>query len=215
MLKVNDQSQVRLAGREGGQWTLEFDEEPDLDQLGRAPLPPYVRRTPDASDLERYQTVYAANDGAIAAPTAGLHFTPDILAKLNTRRLTLHVGTGTFKPIKCDNVDDHEIDSEVYEIPEPPDGRVVAVGTTTCRALESWARTGKTSGSTDLYIRDPFEFKVVDTLLTNFHVPRSTLLMLVCAFAGHERMMEAYEEAVREKYRFYSYGDAMLIMKDS
>ncbi len=211
-LRVDDRAWARLAAKEGDRWTLEFDLEPDLPRLGRAPLPPYIRRAAGERDLERYQTVYAARDGSIAAPTAGLHFTPEILAGLRIRRLTLHVGVGTFKPVKCDEVDDHRMEAEYYEIPEPPAGRVAAVGTTTCRALESWARTGRTSGWTDLFIRPPFEFRAVKALLTNFHLPRSTLLMLVCAFAGRERILAAYEEAVRERYRFFSYGDAMLIL---
>ena len=214
-LKVEDRRHVRIEGKEGDRWILEFDEEPDLTRLGRAPLPPYIRREPTPADRERYQTVYARAEGSIAAPTAGLHFTPEILSGLRTKRLALHVGLGTFKPVKCDEVEDHRMEEEYYELPEPPAGPVAAVGTTTCRALESWASTGRTSGWTDLFIHPPFEFKTVRTLITNFHVPRSTLLMLVCAFAGRERILTAYEEAVRMKYRFFSYGDAMLIMKPS
>ncbi len=211
-LKVGDRSHVRLAEKQEDHWTLEFDEEPDLERLGKPPLPPYIRRPAGPDDAARYQTVYAAHEGAIAAPTAGLHFTPEILAQLSTKRLTLHVGVGTFRPLKCENIEDHRMHAEAYEIPEPPQGKVAAVGTTTCRALETWARTGKTSGMTDLFITPGFEFKVVKALVTNFHVPKSTLLMLVCAFAGRERILAAYEEAVREKYRFFSYGDAMLIL---
>jgi S-adenosylmethionine:tRNA ribosyltransferase-isomerase len=180
--------------------------------MGKPPLPPYIKRPADWGDDTRYQTVFAAKEGSIAAPTAGLHFTPELLAKLNTRRITLHVGLGTFKPVKAENVEDHKMHAEYYEIPEAPQGKVVAVGTTTCRTLETWARTGKLSGWTDLFVTPGFEFKVVKSLVTNFHVPKSTLLMLVCALAGRERILDAYAEAVREKYRFFSYGDAMLIL---
>ncbi len=211
-LRVDDRSFARIAAKEDDRWILEFDREPDLDRLGRVPLPPYIRRPADARDLERYQTVYAARDGSIAAPTAGLHFTREILSRLRVRTLTLHVGMGTFKPVRVEDVSDHRMEAEYYEIPEPPEGKVAAVGTTTCRALESWARTGLRSGWTDLFIHPPFEFRAVGALLTNFHLPRSTLLMLVCAFAGRERIMAAYEEAIRRRYRFFSYGDAMLIL---
>jgi S-adenosylmethionine:tRNA ribosyltransferase-isomerase len=211
-LRVEERSWARIVEKEGDRWILEFDEEPDLARLGRPPLPPYIRRAAEPRDWERYQTVFAAKEGSIAAPTAGLHFTPEILAQLRTRRLTLHVGVGTFKPVKVEKIEDHRMEAEYFEIPEPPEGPVAAVGTTTCRALETWARTGRTSGWTDLFIRPPFEFKAVKALLTNFHLPRSTLLMLVCAFAGREFVLAAYEEAVRERYRFFSYGDAMLIL---
>jgi S-adenosylmethionine:tRNA ribosyltransferase-isomerase len=203
---------VLLAGKEEDHWILEFDEEPDLNALGKPPLPPYIKRPADRDDVARYQTVYASRDGSIAAPTAGLHFTPEILAKLNTRKVTLHVGLGTFKPVKAERTEDHRMHAEAYEIAEPPQEKVVAVGTTTCRALETWAHTGKTSGWTDLFITPGFEFKAVKSLVTNFHVPKSTLLMLVCALAGRERILDAYAEAVRRKYRFFSYGDAMLIL---
>jgi len=203
---------VLLTGKEEDRWILEFDQEPDLKTLGRPPLPPYIKRPADWGDDTRYQTVYAAQEGSIAAPTAGLHFTPELLAKLDTRRITLHVGLGTFKPVKVENTEDHRMHPETFEIPEPPTGKVVAVGTTTCRALETWARTGRTSGSTDLFITPGYEFKAVKSLVTNFHVPKSTLLMLVCALAGRERILAAYAEAVKQKYRFFSYGDAMLIL---
>jgi S-adenosylmethionine:tRNA ribosyltransferase-isomerase len=210
-LKVDDRSRALIAAKEGDRWVLEFDREPDLARLGRPPLPPYIRRPADDRDLERYQTVYAARDGSIAAPTAGLHFTPGILAGLRTKAVTLHVGVGTFKPVNVEDVEAHRMEAEYFEIPDPPSGRVAVVGTTACRALETWALTGKTSGWTDLFIHPPFEFRAVRTLVTNFHLPRSTLLMLVCALAGRERILAAYEEAVRERYRFFSYGDAMLI----
>jgi S-adenosylmethionine:tRNA ribosyltransferase-isomerase len=205
-------ARVLLASRQEDFWVLEFDEEPDLDAIGETPLPPYIRRPANGADRERYQTVFATKEGSIAAPTAGLHFTPEILARLTTKRITLHVGVGTFKPIRSENIEDHRMDPEAYEISEPPEGKVVAVGTTTCRTLETWARTGRKAGWTDLFITPGFEFKVVRALVTNFHLPRSTLLLLVCAFAGRERILAAYEEAVREKYRFFSYGDAMLIL---
>jgi S-adenosylmethionine:tRNA ribosyltransferase-isomerase len=211
-LEDPDGAVALLSAKDEDHWTLEFDREPDLARRGEVPLPPYIRRPPDARDAERYQTVYADRDGSVAAPTAGLHFTPELLSRLRVRRLTLHVGVGTFKPVKAEDVDSHRMHPEAYEIPEPPDGPVAAVGTTTCRALETWARTGKTSGWTDLFLRPPCEFKAVKALLTNFHLPRSTLLMLVCAFAGRERVLAAYEEAVRERYRFFSYGDAMLVL---
>jgi S-adenosylmethionine:tRNA ribosyltransferase-isomerase len=212
VLKGADGALATLAAKDEDLWTIDFDREPDLARLGEVPLPPYIRRRPDGRDAERYQTVYAAREGSVAAPTAGLHFTPELLGRLRTKRVTLHVGPGTFKPVKAEDVDSHRMHPEAYEIPEPPEGPVAAVGTTTCRALETWARTGKTAGWTDLFIRPPFEFKAVKALLTNFHLPKSTLLMLVCAFAGRERVLAAYEEAVREGYRFFSYGDAMLIL---
>ncbi len=211
-LRIDDRLWARLAAKDEDQWTLEFDAEPDLDRLGRPPLPPYIRREPDDRDRERYQTVFARHEGSVAAPTAGLHFTPEILSRLRTRCVTLHVGVGTFRPVKVEDVEDHRMEPEYYEVPEPPGGPVAAVGTTTCRALETWARTGLRSGWTDLFVHPPFEFKAVKALVTNFHLPRSTLLMLVCAFAGRERTLAAYEEAIREGYRFFSYGDAMLIL---
>ncbi|MBI2901397.1 MAG: tRNA preQ1(34) S-adenosylmethionine ribosyltransferase-isomerase QueA [Planctomycetes bacterium] len=220
-LKVGEREWARIAGKEADRWVLEFDSDPEaiVAARGRMPLPPYIRREADDRDRERYQTVYAAKEGAIAAPTAGLHFTPEILARLPcpVARLTLHVGTGTFKPVKCENVEEHVLDPERFEIPDETVAavrrarRVVAVGTTVCRTLETWARTGETSGTSGLFIHPPFEFKVVGALLTNFHLPKSTLLMLVCAFAGRERVLAAYAEAIERGYRFFSYGDAMLL----
>src|SRR6185295_8836216 len=148
---------VFLSEKDGDHWTLVFDEEPELKVLGKPPLPPYIKRPADWGDDLRYQTVYAAKDGSIAAPTAGLHFTPEILAKLHTKRITLHVGLGTFKPVKVEKTEDHVMHPEYYEIPDPPAGKVVAVGTTTCRTLETWARNGKASGWTDLFITPGFE----------------------------------------------------------
>ena len=222
VLRLEDGSACTLGNRRGEAWEVEFERALEtVERLGRAPLPPYIKRAPDSSDLERYQTVYAERPGSIAAPTAGLHFTQDLLHRITASgvavaKVTLHVGTGTFKPVRAEEVEDHRMEPERYEIPEATlraiekADRVVSVGTTTCRTLEAWARSGKAAGETDLFIRPPFEFQVVDALLTNFHLPKSTLLMLVCAFAGRERTLAAYAEAVKEKYRFFSYGDASL-----
>ncbi|HYH45037.1 MAG TPA: tRNA preQ1(34) S-adenosylmethionine ribosyltransferase-isomerase QueA [Thermoanaerobaculia bacterium] len=208
-------------------YRLRFSEpvEPHLDRLGHIPLPPYIHRPDEESDRDRYQTVFARTPGAIAAPTAGLHFSERLLdeiaaAGIGIARVTLHVGIGTFKPVSAERVEDHRMDRERYEVGEETaeairrtrenGGRIVAVGTTVVRTLESSAGAAG-SGSTELFITPGFRFRVVDVLLTNFHLPRSTLLMLVSAFAGRERVLAAYEEAIREGYRFYSYGDAMLV----
>jgi S-adenosylmethionine:tRNA ribosyltransferase-isomerase len=190
------------------------DVRPFLAEHGAAPLPPYIKRTrPNPVDLLRYQTVYAAHPGAVAAPTAGLHFTPEMLGQLPHTFITLHVGIGTFRPVKAENVEEHKMHAERFSIPAKAKAaidaskRVVAVGTTVVRALESTSE-----GSTDIFIRPPFEFRVVDVLLTNFHLPKSTLLMLVSAFASRDLILRAYREAVRERYRFFSYGDCMLIL---
>ncbi|MBI1876080.1 MAG: tRNA preQ1(34) S-adenosylmethionine ribosyltransferase-isomerase QueA [Acidobacteria bacterium] len=202
-----------------------------IDAIGHVPLPPYIKRADALDDRTRYQTVYAGARGSVAAPTAGLHFTDDMLASLERRgvehaSLTLHVGYGTFKPVRVERVEDHEIDPEPFELSSSAASavnramdegrRVLAVGTTTTRALETAARAdGRVMAgrsTTDLFIYPGFEFRVVGALLTNFHLPRSSLLMLVAAFAGRERVLAAYCEAVREQYRFYSYGDAMLIL---
>jgi S-adenosylmethionine:tRNA ribosyltransferase-isomerase len=224
------------AGDEGdGRRRLRFSEpvEPHLDRLGHVPLPPYVKRPDEAADRQRYQTVWARRPGAIAAPTAGLHFDEGLLGRLREAGIeiaavTLHVGIGTFKPVTAALVHEHRMERERYEVPEATAAavaraqaegrRVVAVGTTVVRTLEGAAAAGGTevlpvpagAGATDLFIVPGFRFRVVDALLTNFHLPRSTLLMLVAAFAGRERVLTAYGEAVREGYRFYSYGDAML-----
>lgn len=191
-------------------------------KYGAVPLPPYIQRPPTAADRERYQTVYAKHDGSVAAPTAGLHFTPELLDRLRDRGVTiapldLHVGPGTFKPVETDDLAAHPMHPEVFDVPaetaaiikrKRAEGCAVwAVGTTVVRALESPSR-----GETSLFIHPPYDFKVVDRLVTNFHLPRSTLLMLVCAFGGYERVMGAYREAVKNGYRFYSYGDAMAII---
>jgi S-adenosylmethionine:tRNA ribosyltransferase-isomerase len=204
-----------------------LDAQATVAKYGEVPLPPYIRRPPTAADRERYQTVYAAHDGSVAAPTAGLHFTPEVLEQVRAKEvavtsLDLHVGPGTFKPVEVDDLAAHPMHPEAYEIPETTAAIVNerkglwAVGTTVVRALESAAgERGKVRagpGETSLFIYPPYEFKVVDRLLTNFHLPRSTLLMLVCAFGGYAAVMAAYREAVRAGYRFYSYGDAMVIV---
>ena len=194
-----------------GRWRLWLDGEPD----GEAPLPPYI--TEPLDDPERYQTVYAEPEGSAAAPTAGLHFTPELLAKLDVERVTLHVGLDTFRPITADDLADHEIHSERYQVaPEAwkrihAAKRVLAVGTTTVRVLESLARGAPLAGRTDLFITPGFEFLRTGALLTNFHLPGSTLLALVMAFAGVEETHRLYELAIAEGYRFYSFGDAMLV----
>jgi S-adenosylmethionine:tRNA ribosyltransferase-isomerase len=231
--------QARLLGRDGDEWTVEFeapaaDPEELLLRLGRMPLPPYIKR-PEQSrtpvdDVERYQTVYARRPGAVAAPTAGLHFSDELLSSLQARGvglqyLTLHVGLGTFLPVRAERIEEHRMHDEWYELPDATaaaiaaaresGGKVVAVGTTVARTLE-WCSSGADlprpgSGRCDLFIYPGYRFKAIDMLLTNFHLPCSTLLMLVSAFAGRERVLGAYAEAIAEGYRFYSYGDAMLI----
>ena len=198
-----------------------------IERFGAIPLPPYLRRAALPEDRDWYQTVYATEPGAVAAPTAGLHLTSSTLAELERRgveraAITLHVGPGTFKPVKVERVEDHRLDAERYVLPEPTvraiertrarGGRVVAVGTTVVRCLEAAASGGLRAGrgETDLFIQPGYRFQVVDLLLTNFHLPRSTLLMLVAAFAGKERVLAAYREAIESAYRFYSYGDAMV-----
>jgi len=195
-----------------GRWRLRLHGEP----AGEAPLPPYI--TEPLADPDRYQTVYAREQGSAAAPTAGLHFTPELLARLDVERVTLHVGLDTFRPLSTENVEDHVMHGERYEVPESSWKRiqaaetVLAVGTTTTRVLETLARGGPLAGRTELFITPGFEFRRVDHLLTNFHLPRSTLLALVMAFAGVEETRRLYRLAVREGYRFYSFGDAMLIL---
>jgi S-adenosylmethionine:tRNA ribosyltransferase-isomerase len=214
-----------------------MDAQAVMERYGAVPLPPYIHRAPEPDDAERYQTVYAKVDGSVAAPTAGLHFTEEILAAVRARGVTvsdvvLHVGPGTFKPVEVEDPAAHVMHAEWYEIPEATaslvndakarGARAWAVGTTACRVLETAAASAATaapagvvaagSGWTDLFIYPPYEFRVVDALLTNFHLPRSTLLMLVAAFAGHTHTMAAYQEAIRERYRLYSYGDAMAVV---
>ena len=222
-LVVGDGVQVRVESREGDLYSVLFSEDiaQVLERCGAVPLPPYIEHAPGQADEERYQTVYAAKPGAVAAPTAGLHFETSTLEAIEARgalvaKVTLHVGAGTFQPVRVDTVEAHHLHSEHYSIPPETmrslqSRRVLCVGTTSLRALESAARSGKLEGDTDLFIYPGFEFKVVKRLLTNFHLPRSTLLMLVSAFAGKERILEAYHHAIHERYRFFSYGDAMLI----
>jgi S-adenosylmethionine:tRNA ribosyltransferase-isomerase len=206
---------------EDGDRIIRLDAPIDFSRIGELPLPPYIGRDAEGLDSDRYQTIYASRAGAIAAPTAGLHFTPSILERLNHAFVTLHVGIGTFKPVKTEVVTDHRMHREEFEVQMDAAARInqaariLAVGTTTVRTLESLMRSkGKISagrGSTDIFIYPPFEFQRVNCMLTNFHLPKSTLLMLVAAFAGKDFMLEAYQEAIREKYRFFSYGDCMLI----
>jgi S-adenosylmethionine:tRNA ribosyltransferase-isomerase len=195
-----------------GRWRLRLEGAP----AGEAPLPPYIHEP--LADPERYQTVYAEREGSAAAPTAGLHFTPDLLGRLDVERVTLHVGLDTFRPLSVDVVEEHPLHSERYEVaPEAWErirtaARVLAVGTTTVRVLESLARGAPLSGRTELFVTPGFEFRRVDSLLTNFHLPRSTLLALVMAFAGVDETRRLYRSAIEERYRFYSFGDAMLLL---
>ncbi len=242
-LRLADAFDVEVTGRDGEFFVLALptDEPRDFWQLtdayGLLPLPPYITHTPDADDETRYQTVYAAHPGAVAAPTAGLHFDEAMFAQLKakdieTAAVTLHVGAGTFQPVRVENLDKHVMHHEWYHLPEATvaaitacrarGGKVVAVGTTSLRALESAAKQqGIEAGGllhadsreTDLFIRPGYEFKVVDRLITNFHLPKSTLLMLVSAFAGYETMRSAYQHAIEARYRFFSYGDAMLLTR--
>ena len=224
---------VTVLGREREFFHLRFDSAESvsalLEQYGQLPLPPYITHPANAEDEERYQTVYACQPGSVAAPTAGLHFDDAMFAALRAQgvqlaRLTLHVGAGTFQPVRVDNVRDHVMHSERYVIPpatveavmqaRAKGGRIIAVGTTSLRALESAAQQGKLSageGETNIFITPGYHFNVADVLLTNFHLPKSTLLMLVCAFGGMSTMLAAYRHAVEQQYRFFSYGDAMLI----
>jgi len=219
---------------EGECWQISFDPNERfaewLDAYGTVPLPPYIKRQADAGDRERYQTVFAASRGAVAAPTAGLHFTEELLDKVRMRGvgiapLTLHVGLGTFLPVRCEDLSQHKMHLERYRIPDATadaifntkqhGGRVIALGTTTARALEYAASEGGVvpagEGQADIFITPGYKFKVLDGLITNFHLPKSTLLMLVSAFAGKSRLFNAYDKAVRCGFRFFSYGDAMFI----
>jgi S-adenosylmethionine:tRNA ribosyltransferase-isomerase len=232
-----------LEGTEGGSWLAKLMFDADLfeilEQLGKIPLPPYIRREPEPQDKDRYQTIYAKEKGAVAAPTAGLHFTPKLLKEIEEKGIhkipiTLHVGWDSFRPVRVDDPKNHRLESEYFEIDQSSADRInqikgngkriVAVGTTTVRALETAVEDPPTaddsephrirakSGWTKKYIYPPYEFKVVDCLITNFHLPRSTLLLLVSAFATKELILKAYQEAIKQRYRFYSYGDAMLII---
>lgn len=234
--QVADVIQVAVAAREGEFFRLRFEgDEPVeavLERYGKLPLPPYIAHAADAGDEERYQTVFAREHGAVAAPTAGLHFDHAMLDALRAKGVqlvyvTLHVGAGTFQPVRAEHVEDHVMHSERYCVPQvtvdairqakASGGRVIAAGTTSLRALESAAAGGELiagSGETCIFITPGYRFKVVDVLLTNFHLPRSTLLMLVCAFGGMDKMLAAYRHAVEKEYRFFSYGDAMLIERE-
>jgi len=210
----------------GGERVLRFFAPLDVDAMGEMPLPPYIRKRRGVlgesehapEDFERYQTVYARQVGSVAAPTAGLHFTPELLARYPHAFVTLHVGLGTFRPVKTEFLADHDMHEETYSIPDGFEaayeaaGRVIAVGTTSARVLEAAPHLRKSGGRTRIFIHPPYEFKRVDALLTNFHLPHSTLLMLVSAMVGREKLLELYREAVGQKYRFFSYGDAMLIL---
>lgn len=234
-LIFNDEYEAQVDGREGEFYLVRFTSDTDivhiLEQIGRIPLPPYIVRGDESLDKERYQTVYARHHGAVAAPTAGLHFDDMLLSELQQRRvntafITLHVGAGTFQPVRAQDIHQHRMHKEWMtlsadtiehiENTKRAGKRVIAVGTTTVRCLETAALSGQLrpfQGDTDIFITPGFQFNVVDALLTNFHLPQSTLLMLVCAFAGYDTVMAAYRHAVQEQYRFFSYGDAMLINK--
>ena len=234
-LLLENGNRLRVIGRQNEFYVLQAGEQSSLteilEQLGHMPLPPYIRRVDEPQDRDRYQTVYARHAGAVAAPTAGLHFTPGMLQAVKGRGcetgfVTLHVGAGTFQPVRVESIEEHRMHSEYFEIDadlcERVDrvrragGRIIAVGTTTVRVLETAGRSGELAprhGETDIFISPGFRFRIVDALLTNFHLPESTLLMLVCAFAGTDTVLAAYQHAVREKYRFFSYGDAMFITK--
>jgi len=214
----------------GPLFRFRFSDEPHalMAAHGHVPLPPYIEHGDTAEDERRYQTVFARHPGAVAAPTAALHFDEALLDQLAARgvqraSVTLHVGAGTFQPVKVDNIAEHVMHAEWYDVPEATQraiaetrargGRVVAVGTTTVRTLESWARSGQPQGDTQIFITPGFAFQVVDVLITNFHLPKSTLMMLVSAFAGYEHVMALYRHAIEQGYRFFSYGDAMLLQR--
>lgn len=230
LLFFETEAEVRGFDEKAGLWRVSFKNGPRYKEAGRIPLPPYIRREPEESDKIRYQTVFAGVEGAIAAPTAGLHFTDKLLAEIRekgveTRFITLHTGPGTFMPVRVTDVRDHKMHGERYSIDnstfdaikkaKQEGRRVIAVGTTSTRALEAAFRDFDApvlSGTTDIFIYPGFRFRVIDGLLTNFHLPGSTLIMLVAAFAGRERVLAAYQEAVERGYRFFSYGDALLII---
>jgi S-adenosylmethionine:tRNA ribosyltransferase-isomerase len=231
---LEDGSFIRPIERHGSLWKLELLGDASLmdvlHAIGHMPLPPYLDREDERSDQQRYQTVYAKNDGSVAAPTAGLHFDQPILTKLKNKGVkiayvTLHVGAGTFQPVRTDNILDHTMHSEVIDVPaetvalieqtKATSKRVIAIGTTAVRSLESAAQSGVLKpyqGETAIFIYPGYHFKVIDGMLTNFHLPESTLLMLISAFAGREKVMQAYQQAIEQRYRFFSYGDSMLIL---
>jgi S-adenosylmethionine:tRNA ribosyltransferase-isomerase len=234
VLRMDGAFTATLDGRwpdeNGALFRFTFSDDPYalMERHGHVPLPPYIEHADTPDDASRYQTVFARVPGAVAAPTAALHFDEAVLAALDARgvrraSVTLHVGAGTFQPVKTENIAQHRMHSEWYAIPPATieaiartralGGRIVAIGTTTVRTLESWAASSQASGDTSIFITPGFGFRVVDRLVTNFHLPKSTLLMLVSAFAGYEHVMSLYAHAVRERYRFFSYGDAMLLAR--
>ncbi len=234
LINLDGGAVCRVIERENDLFRLQFETEQTLLDLladiGHIPLPPYIERADDSDDLERYQTVFAKQAGAVAAPTAGLHFDQAALDKLDAKGIakafvTLHVGSGTFQPVRADDLADHVMHKEFYQVSQATvdavqqararGGRVVAIGTTAVRALESASRSGNLQagfGDTDLFITPGYQFKSVDAMLTNFHLPESTLLMLISAFAGYDAVMQAYQHAIQQQYRFFSYGDAMVII---
>jgi len=224
-LKVGGTTGTVVEVMENGDRIIRWDQAVDLEKHGHLALPHYIGRDDDEADQERYQTVYAKQEGAIAAPTAGLHFTTEILSRIDHDFITLHVGVGTFRPVSVDDIEEHVMHSERYAVTQESADkinaakRVIAVGTTVTRVLESLAsdtnrisQNAAMTGETDIFLHPPYKFKAVNALLTNFHLPQSTLIMLVSAFAGRELTLEAYRLAVAEKYRFYSYGDCMLLL---
>jgi len=228
--QVGETFPIEMIGYDGRFYEVRFPEDVFslLERFGELPLPPYIEHQPDSEDAQRYQTVVAKNPGAVAAPTAGLHFDEPILKQLKTlgvkqATVTLHVGAGTFTPVREEDLSKHRMHYEWFSIPQATldaitktqsnGGRVIAVGTTSLRALESQALNGQSSGETNLFITPGFQFKTVDCLLTNFHLPKSTLLMLVSAFAGMDNIRSAYQHAINQKYRFFSYGDAMFLCR--
>jgi S-adenosylmethionine:tRNA ribosyltransferase-isomerase len=234
VLRMDGGFSARLEGRwpdeQGALFRFTLDDDPyaAMERHGHVPLPPYIEHSDTAEDEQRYQTVFARNPGAVAAPTAALHFDDGLLAELERRgveraSVTLHVGAGTFQPVKTENLAEHRMHSEWYQVPlatqdaitrlRARGGRLVAVGTTTVRTLESWSSTGQATGDTSIFITPGFAFREVDLLVTNFHLPRSTLMMLVSAFAGYEHVMALYRHAIAQQYRFFSYGDAMLLAR--
>lgn len=236
VLEMHGGFTATLLGRwpqeDGALFRFAFSDDPYalMERHGHVPLPPYIEHADSPEDEQRYQTVFAKNPGAVAAPTAALHFDEAVLADLQARGIqqasvTLHVGAGTFQPVKTENIAEHRMHSEWYDVPQATQeaiarkhgsgGRVVAVGTTTVRTLESWAATGQATGDTSIFITPGFSFRVVDLLVTNFHLPKSTLMMLVSALAGHDRVMALYRHAIAQRYRFFSYGDAMLLARES
>jgi S-adenosylmethionine:tRNA ribosyltransferase-isomerase len=235
-ITLENGDKAQILSKESGFYTLDFVTDSLLellDKVGHIPLPPYIERDDEKDDLERYQTVFAHKEGAVAAPTAGLHFDDDLIDQLSQQGVdhafvTLHVGAGTFQPVKADKITDHKMHSEYFEIDQSTvdkinqtkanGGRIIAVGTTAVRSIESAAKSGQlksTKGETDIFIYPGYKFKVVDMLITNFHLPKSSLLMLVSAFIGRDRMFEIYRHAIENDYRFFSYGDAMLLKNKS